>query len=328
MKSVSVIKWLLVTLFLMTAFPVLASKPQAVEECNTTIEEPGKYRLTKDLEDCEGFGVAIDASDVTLDLKGHTISCKNTGTLSAGIVTGTTVPVHGVKITNGTVTGCAKGIFLGYAEDSSVTKINAWGNYSVESEAFSGIGIFVLEGGNNAITHNTTHDNEKYGIDSLWTGNNLFRHNTVFNNRGIDEGYGIALEEDTNSKVLCNRVYGNMDGIFLGPFSDGNLLRGNLVVDNSWSGIGMMGWAWDGYFWLDIPDGNLIRSNRVEDNGVFDLFEFYFDLMTGEFLLHSEGTCMNAWVKNQFGTWVLGPDGCFGDPVILDDDDVCALDDD
>jgi hypothetical protein len=33
-------------------------------------------------------------------------------------------------------------------------------------------------------------------------------------------------------------------------------------------------------------------------------------------------------VKNQFGPPVLGPDGCFGTPVMLDEDDVCALDDD
>ena len=330
MKSVFVNRWLLVPLFLFVAFPVFAKPPQAVGTCPFTIDQPGKYRLTNDLVNCDGFGVAIHASDVTLDLKGHTISCENTGSLSAGVEAGMAVPVHGVKITNGTVTGCAGGILLGFAEDSSVTKVTASGNYYVDSEACSGLGIFVLGGGNNVIMHNTTYDNEKYGISSLWSSSNLYKHNTSHNNRGIDGGFGISLDEDSNSQVLCNRVYGNPDGIYLGPGSNDNLLRGNLVVDNSFSGIGMMGLAWNGFefFSVDIPGGNLVRSNIVEGNGVYDLVEFHLELATWEFLLHPEGKCMNTWVKNQFGPDTRGPDGCFGTPVMLDDDDVCALDDD
>jgi hypothetical protein len=48
---------------------------------------------------------------------------------------------------------------------------------------------------------------------------------------------------------------------------------------------------------------------------------------TGDLLLHPDGTCLNTWEKNQFGTQ-LAPVGCIGFPVELDDDDVCALDDD
>jgi hypothetical protein len=57
------------------------------------------------------------------------------------------------------------------------------------------------------------------------------------------------------------------------------------------------------------------------------LTEVFYDLVTGESLIHPDGTCRNAWEKNRFQT-ALGPAACFGNPVELDDDDVCALDDD
>jgi hypothetical protein len=50
-------------------------------------------------------------------------------------------------------------------------------------------------------------------------------------------------------------------------------------------------------------------------------------VITSDFLLQPEGLCLNAWEKNQFQT-EYGPVGCFGIPVELEEEDVCALDDD
>lgn len=325
---------------------VLAAPPQAINVCEYSITEPGKYVLANDLLDCGAFGVSILASDVTLDLKGYTISCADSELRSGGVFTGLIdeepwiIPVHNVTIKNGGVTGCADGIVLAGAKDSKVTKITAWANHvwddpeTSDVESMSGTGITVWYSENSVIMHNHTYSNEALGIGSWESSGNLFKHNTSSFNGGGWYGSGIDLTGETNSRLLCNRVHGNVDGILMAPSTDsgveskGNLLRGNLVTGNDFTGIGMMGFAWDGWYWLDIPAENTVRSNIVEGNGWFDFFELYYDLYTGGLLPHPEDLCMNTWKKNQFGPAVFGPDGCFGVPVVLDEDDVCALDDD
>ena len=174
--------------------------------------------------------------------------------------------------------------------------------------------------------HNHTYGNATEGIGSWESGGNTFKHNTSTDNGGSGQGAGIQLNNEANSRVMCNRAHGNVDGILVFPGSSGNLIRGNLVTGNI-TGIAMVGLAWEGFFWQDIPAGNTVRSNIVEENAWLDLLEIYWDVITGDILLHPDGTCLNAWEKNQFQT-EIGPPGCFGIPVELDDHDVCALDDD
>ncbi len=44
-------------------------------------------------------------------------------------------------------------------------------------------------------------------------------------------------------------------------------------------------------------------------------------------LPNPDGICRNSWEKNQFGT-EIGVPGCIGTSVVLDEKDVCALNDD
>ncbi|NNJ65186.1 MAG: hypothetical protein HKP16_06445 [Xanthomonadales bacterium] len=339
-------RWLTLPAIVLAAGSVFAGPPQAVWECGTVITEPGKYVLINDLAGCEEHGVLIYASDVTLDLKGHTISCADNGERLGGIVTALIdeepwfIPVSNVEIRNGGVTGCADGVLLAAAQDSKILKISSWENRvwddpeTSDVESMSGTGITVWYSQNNVIMHNHAYGNEALGIGSWESSGNLFKHNTSSFNGGGWYGSGIDLTGETNSRLLCNRIHGNVDGILMAPSTDsgveskGNLLRGNLVTGNDFTGIGMMGFAWDGWYWLDIPAENTVRSNIVEGNGWFDFFELYYDLYTGGLLPHPEDLCMNTWKKNQFGPAVFGPEGCFGAPVVLDEDDVCALDDD
>lgn len=331
-----VIGWTSLPVLLLVAGSVLAGRPTAISDCDTSITEPGKYRLANDLLDCTEVGVIIYSSDVTLDLKGHTISCADNGLRSGGAVTWGEENqfIRNVKIRNGKIAGCSDGILLRYTEDSKVWKITASGSRvwddpdTVDVEAKSGTGITVWLSRNNVIMHNHTYGNESLGIGSWESSGNLFKHNASTDNGGGWVGTGIDLTDETNSRIMCNRISGNVDGILLAPGSNGNLLRGNVVVGNSATGIGMMGFAWDGYYWLDIPAENTVRSNVVEGNGWFDFFELYYDLVTDDMLPHPEGACMNNWEKNQFGPAVFGPEDCFGVPFMLDDDDVCAQDED
>ena len=114
--------WLLLPALLLVAGSVLAGPPQPVAECETIITEPGKYFLVNDLVGCESVGVEIESSNVTLDLKGHAISCADNDLRSGGVMAWGEpgAPVRNVKITNGQVTGCADGILFAFVEDSKI----------------------------------------------------------------------------------------------------------------------------------------------------------------------------------------------------------------
>ena len=326
MKSVTKMQSLLVSLFLLAAFPVFAGPPQAVTECGTFITEPGKYRLTEDLVDCPFFGVVIISSDVTFDMKGHTISCADNDERTGGVVAGLFDFVSNVKVTNGAVTGCSDGILFAGASDSKLTKMTSSGNRVWDG--LSGTGITMWFSYNNVVMHNHVYGNENEGIASFDSGGNLYKHNMATENF-----MGIWTNAEDNAQILCNRVHGNAVGIGLGADSNGSLVRGNLVSYNFYDGISLAGFAFGGSLDVDIPAGNTIRSNIAEHNGVGigagDLFEGYWELGGGSefYILHPDGTCLNTWEKNQYGT-ALAPPNCVSASVMLDEDDVCALDED
>ena len=335
-------KLLFVPLLLVAAFPVFAKPPQAVDACQYFIDEPGKYRLTNDVLDCSDFGVAIVVSDVTLDLKGHTISCAFSEIRTGGIIVGSYVfggedYVSNVTVTNGAVTGCSDGILLAGASDSKVTKMASWGNrlwYGPDGPV-SGTGITVWLSENNVIMHNHVYGNEDVGIFSWYASGNLYKHNLATGNF-----MGIRTGHENNAKVLCNRTHENALGIVLGAKSNDSLVRGNLVTYNWYDGISLIGVimppeeAGGPLQISEVSAGNTIRSNIVEHNDLggasaTDLFEGYWDFSAGgaepSYLLHPEG-CMNTWKYNQYES-AFAPDGCIGPSVVLDEDDVCALDD-
>ena len=313
--------WITLPALMLAAGSLLAG-PQPVSECGTVITEPGNYKLVNDLLDCEVEGVWIVSSDVKLDLKSHEISCADTGQLIGGIVVEGTeeAAVRNVTVKNGHVSNCGDGIVFVFTEDSRIMHMSSAGNRLIDGGHGTGITVFLSH--NNVIMKNHAYGNEGDGIGSWESSGNLFKHNT-----SADNYVGIYTDSATNSRFLCNQTYGNAGGIVLGPDSNGNLLRGNIASGNIYTGIEMMGLAWDGFLWRDIPTGNTVRSNVSEDNGYNDFTETFWDVVTGDSLVHPDGICRNTWEKNQFET-ALGPTGCFGVPVELDDDDVCALDDD
>jgi parallel beta-helix repeat protein len=305
---------------LLAAGSVLAAPPQLVTECGTVITEPGNYLLANDLVGCPDSGVSIFSSDVTLDLKGYTISCADNGLRLGGVMAWGTEDafLQNVTIKNGGVTGCSDGILFAYVEDSKIWKMTSWGNRLWEGQSGTGITVWLSQ--NNVIMHNQTFYNEDAGIGSWESRGNLFKHNT-----STDNYWGIWMGDDSDSQILCNRTWANGVGIVLGPGSNDNLVRGNVASYNFYEGISIVGFAWDGFFWQDIPFGNTVRKNIAENNLWNDLFEGYWELLWDEEYLHPDGTCLNTWKQNQYDG-ALAPAGCIGAPVVLDEDDVCALD--
>ena len=316
--------WICLPALLLAAGSVLAGV-QHVTECGTVLTEPGNYHLEKNLLDCPEFGVVIGGSNIKLDLKGHLVACAESDapTLGLGLIGSSEAAVSNITVGHGYVANCHDGILLSNAEDSKVMKMTSSGNHLWQG--MFGTGITVWKSHNNVIMKNHFFGNASTGIGSWQSSGNIFKHNTSNGNGdGLWVGSGIDVGTTTDSLFLCNRLYGNVDGIILAEGSTGNHIKGNDASRNIVSGIDMLGYAWEGYLWEPIPGGNTIEKNIAENNGWFDLSEIYYDLVTDDVFVNPDGTCMNTWQMNRFGT-EFGTPGCFG--VSFDLEDVCASDD-
>jgi parallel beta-helix repeat protein len=314
--------------------------PKNVTECGTILTEPGNYKLVNDLLDCPGNGVEIHGSDIILNLHGHAISCDNDLEVAGvGVWSPTDSIIRNVTIKNGHISNCRDGIVLIQTEDSKVMNITSTGNTKwrpVPDVAVYGTGITVWLSRNNVIMHNHTYGNEGDGIGSWESSGNLFKHNTSTGNGDGWSGAGINLSNENNSRIMCNRLHGNADGmtVWWGEGengSSGNLIRGNLVTENQATGISFIGFYWQDpdsleEYYYAMPRGNTVRSNIVEQQPWVDLLEAHWDFGYG-LLPNPSGECKNAWENNQFGT-EIGVPGCIGTSVVLEENDVCALHDD
>lgn len=318
--------WISLPALLLAAGTALAGS-QAITECGAVLTDPGNYRLANDLVDCPADGVFIGGSDISLDLKGHEISCADVTPLAAGVaVIGTEdALVRNVTVKNGRVSNCNDGIVFVFVENSRIMKISSTGNRRFNGGFGTGITLWLSN--HNVVMNSHAFGNAGDGIFSGFSSGNMIKHNKSYENF---DGAGITAEAVSDSLFMCNQVYSNLDGINLqGPsdgypmYSTGNLLQGNYASYNFGAGINMMGFRWDGWFYgADIPEDNTIRLNIVEHNDYADVLEIYLDLVTWDVTLHPDETCLNTWEKNRFGS-EIGPNGCFGVPVDLDE--VCAM---
>jgi hypothetical protein len=321
-------------LLLLVAGSALA-KSTPINSCGFEIEEPGNYKLVKDLGPCSEGGIAIYSSDVSLDLKGHSITCSDTDeVLTGGVVAlGSSEPLTNVTIRNGKVSNCHDGVALVNVEDSKVTRIIASGNRTLGGPYSYGTGITVYLSNNNVISHNELIGNESHGL-GVWVGTgNVIKHNNMTGN--LIEG--IWMNAGIDSLIMCNDIYENGDGIAMSYYydwgadefyySDGNLLQGNRVVDNDSGGIWMYSELYDPNpaTWPPIPADNTVRLNIFENNGMGDLFEIYYVPIDPPMIFPPEGACPNTWQKNRYGSAMAAP-GCV--PESFDLEDVCGAKDD
>ena len=322
--------WLMLPVLILAMGSVFAKqndmKQHDITECGTVISEPGKYNIKNDLLDCSpaGGGVLIMTSDVTLDLKGHTISCKqDPSELAGAVIIGW--PVGGfenVVVRNGTVSGCDDGILLWFTDNVTVTRMHLEDN--VDDLGLEAGGITLVGATNSRIKNNTFTGNYA-GIRSF-SG----QGNRIWGNYTNHDWSAIELNRETDTIVKCNTVEQSGYGISAGPFSTGNILKGNLITD------GYLGFMLYGLEFPPVPpddpeiwpvaSGNLVKNNRVLGN-MIDLQETTYVLATEVAYIIPGATCQNAWMNNQFGS-EFGPSDCIGVSVELGEGEVCALDDD
>ncbi len=146
----------------------------------TTISEPGTYVLTKDIENGGGDGgftyisetcIEIAASNVVLDLQGHTIDGFGISDTTA-VGTREGGEYHDVTIKNAHITDWNRGVYVGNTDGATVRNVNASAN---------GFGVFV-ENARDTTVRGSTLNHNFVGIYHTNTRGNDFEGNTIQNN--------------------------------------------------------------------------------------------------------------------------------------------------
>jgi CSLREA domain-containing protein len=181
-------------------------------------------RVTNDLLDCLGTGLVIGASNITLDLDGHTID-------GTGLAVGVLNNGHdNVVITNGFVQEFDFGVQLGDGTAGNVVH-----GLTLQLNQEAAVQLVDADNGTtgNTIRDNTLIDNE-YGIWLLdGTQFALVRGNTITSSSAD----GIRVESSSGNRVEANTVSQSSGaGVALAGSSD-NTVAGNTLSNNSAAGI-------------------------------------------------------------------------------------------
>src|SRR5262249_37413518 len=262
----------------------LAKKPKPNVVCGQVITH--NTHLKNDLTDCPGDGLVIGASNIRLNLGGHTIDGVNN--LAADGINNKG-GFDNVKIVHGSVQQFGNGIELVGADQNKLSHLMVTQNHDgirlsgsnanrVDHDAavanFDGIFLvnsdhnhvshdrahsngssgIVLQFGNdfNKVDHSSAHDNGAWGITSDGSTHDVYDHNKVSKNgtAGIEPFNGSMLK-NTNNRALTNRI-----GIELFN-TDNSTLKNNRVNSNTLDGIHTVAGS----------TGNLLLRNLTNRNG-------------------------------------------------------------
>ena len=303
--STATIRSLILALTITTA---LASADNAIDSCGTVITKPGNYSLTFDLLFCPGVAITVFSSDVSLNLKAHTISCDLVdGRPDDGI---DVVFANNVSLSNGRIEHCDVGVFLFGASESRIT------NLEVTQAAYDfglqggGFGILAVTS-STAIIDNYLSENivglrvvgdQNKIVGNVSTENIRSDGDTLFPSFGI----GIGVSGNQNRIIGNTSTYNSDTGIVLVNDTRDNVVRSNIANSNGVYGIGMF--SREDFVW-PLASENLIQSNGALGNGRSDLIEAKFDPNESPVeLVQSE--CVNQWKNNDYVS-AIGPDDCF-----------------
>lgn len=250
---------------------VSATTPMPISTCQT-LSAPGAYRLTADLAAVDATCVAITASEVKLDLAGHTVSCTGSG--FAGSCQVPTFASHGIQVAPGltgvvvtgpgSITGFDNGVVIsdGNALVSGITisapacdpgdclrpisngilvlgesGVNLSHN-DVSNYAF-GLRLVSVQcpGDTCALIGNAVHDNNCGGINLGVAMDYTITRNVALSNGSIScfPTAGIALGDGSTGNVVINNDSSNnvSFGIGIGPGTNGNTIANNTARGNT-----------------------------------------------------------------------------------------------
>lgn len=205
---------LLVVLMMVFGATTVYADCNNINKLPFTVLTSGHYCLKKDLATDINSGIAIDiqADNVQIDLKGHTIDGSSAGTDTATIGIGGE-DITNIKIRNGTVRGFLDGInlFVGIG-GGSVTASRTHKIVGIHADKNIRYGIRADGGGvvirNNRVTNTgpgSPNANIAYGIEVAGTGHEVIG-NTIYNIFASERAVGILTLSTGGCVVRGNRV--------------------------------------------------------------------------------------------------------------------------
>ncbi len=200
----------------------------------TTIDQPGSYALTNDLfvPGSVGVGIAITASDVTLDLGGHSITAP--GNLSgAGVrITG----AQNVTVRNGNIVNALMGAVVMNSANVRLEGLSIRATGLPPSAPPPEIGIMLVQTRNAVVTNNMIF-NAALGIfvrGSRSFGNRIEGNTITGTTAGV---FGICYnpaDGDTSAPkgdlVTGNLIRGFPAAIQVSSRADYNVFTGNTLL--------------------------------------------------------------------------------------------------
>ena len=170
--------------------------PTSISACGKTITKSGSYVLNKNLSVKKGGGtcITISANNVTIDLGGYSIDCKNEAALNVdGIATSGTQT--GITIRNGFVHDCYNGVDT-YTSGASTT--GATGVMVDEILALNNSNTGIAVGEKSTVIHSIANGNTSFaGIFALCPSNIIY--NTAVNNLVLPPGPGEGACDGVNT---------------------------------------------------------------------------------------------------------------------------------
>lgn len=201
-------------------------------------------KLTSDLVNCPDNGIVIGADNITLDLNGHVIggdgtpvpSCPDDAVCDTGV--DNSAGHSHVTIKGGTIRQFDTGVFV-----AGVGNVGDHIRHLAVSHTTS-LGIVVFDSTRIVIDHNVVRDPGVVAVAVIGSAKAL-----VASNVGAGTtGYAMVLTDDSNSRIVHNRLTASKHGFAIG--GSHNLVGGNVVTNSGGS--------------IDIFDG--ATSTRVEFN--------------------------------------------------------------
>lgn len=227
------------------AFAATAGPAPTVVHCGDTITTD--TTLAKDVGPCPSTAIILGASNITLDLNGHTVF----GTPAPGEGPGIAgSAVNGDTVKNGTVTLFDTGVYFEFGTGETVTNLNVHDNIgSLDGNGIFGEGVQLFQTNNSTISNNVVvHNGTFAGIDVFDSSGTTITGNAVSRNniQQVGSGHGGNIQQDIGIWV-----------VFLAIPTSNNVVRGNAVQDNGLDGIQISRFA----------TNNTVTRNAVLRNG-------------------------------------------------------------
>ena len=194
-----------------------------------SIDTAGSYYVAEDITCTDATVdavIEISASNVTLDLRGHTITgpgqAASGATFGISLAGTATTILYNVKVINGVVTENSRsGINVNYSNFITIKDINSYKNGAT--------GIAVIQSASTRIESCQAIDNTTNGMYFLVSNYSYVEDNIITDN----DSYGLSTVSANDSLFKGNLICNNTKGIYIGGLSTNNSIIENHCTSNT-----------------------------------------------------------------------------------------------